>query len=535
MQFVRHDYYAKKARNRYTTGKSVSSPSRGNIYDRTGEKLAINKHSYSIGYNPAQSKAGVNLKRNLSNNLNIGYKKISRFFSSRNSFFWLARKVSPYKIEQLDDYTSSGLVIEKENSRFYPRAPLASSVIGWVGMDNQGLSGIEFNFNRQLKQKKSDSKVLVDAARRRIIRNKEKAAYKPAEITLTLDTNLQYIVHRELKKGFKKYDPKWAMGIIQDPHTGEILAMATYPGGDNNRGVSKDNSKLKNKAVSNIFEPGSTFKIVTAAAALEEDLVEPDEVIDCEGGKYEVGGFPIRDFNPYDELTFKECMLYSSNIGLAKIGDRLGEKLLYKYGRDFGFGNFTGIRLPGEVRGILRKPDRWSGTSVSRISFGQEVGVTAIQLVGAFSTIANGGILYEPRIVKEVVSEKNSRNYEIMPVRRVISSGVAEKMKEILYQVVENGSGSQGKVPGYKTAGKTGTAQKSEPGTGNYAEDKYVALFGGFVPVDDPKYTILVIFDEPAGRLHWGGYVAAPVFSKIARSALSYSNVIGENYMVRKK
>ncbi len=533
IQLIKHDAYASKARSTSTAGNPVNSPPRGNIYDRNGEKLAINRHTYSVGFSPYQGEGSTELKRALSNNLNISYARINQLFNSYQSFFWISRKAPPDNIKNLYKYCLDGLIIEKENSRLYPREPLATSVIGKVGMDNQGLSGIEFNFDQQLKEKRTNYQSLIDAHGRRIVRERPNFSNRSSEVVLTIDSNLQYITHRELEKGFEKYDPNWAIGIIQDPHTGEILALATYPE-RNSIQISKiDNNKLKNKAVSNIFEPGSTFKIVTAAGALEEELVTPGEMIDCEGGEYKVGGFPIRDFEPYDELSFQESMWYSSNIGLAKIGDRLGANLLYKYSRDFGFGNFTGIRLPGEVRGILRKPDRWSGTSVSRISFGQEVGVNAIQLAGAFSTIASGGILYEPRIVKKSSTDKSQNNFDKMPVRRVISEEVADTMKDILLNVVEKGSGFRGKVPGYQTAGKTGTAQKFDPETKTYAEDKYVALFGGFVPVEDPKYTIVVIFDEPAGDLHWGGYVAAPVFSNIARSALSYSNTLDYKYVMK--
>jgi len=527
IQIADHDKFNELARRNYLIEESKVSPVRGDIYDCNGERLAVNKHTYSIGFNSSYGNVSSEMLKEISNACNIDLKYCANLMKDCRRFTWIERHVSPVRAECLLKYRKNGLVIVEENSRFYPHAPIASHVIGCVGTDNQGLSGIEFNFDEQLKGSSGSRKMIRDARGQVLYLEtaEERKKMQAADIYLTIDINLQYIVERELQKGFERYRPRWAMAVIQNPHNGEILAMATYPSYNNNNGAPEDVEDLKNLAVTNIFEPGSTFKIVTAAAALEENAVKPDESINCEDGEYVVGGFPIRDFEPHKFLNFSDCLVYSSNIGFAKIGERLGSRLLYKYARDFGFGNFTGVRLPGETRGILRKPDRWSGTSLSRISFGQEIGVTAVQLVGAFSAVANGGVLYEPRIIKKISVDGQDRYFEPLAIRRVISESKARLLTNIMTDVVKRGSGVRAAVEGYPVAGKTGTAQKFNPETLTYAENKYVALFGGFVPANEPEFTLLVVFDEPDKSLYWGGYVAAPVFSSIAEACLNYLNI----------
>ncbi|MFC2091484.1 peptidoglycan D,D-transpeptidase FtsI family protein [Elusimicrobiota bacterium] len=526
VQISCHEKFESMAKNYYKIQVKKLSPYRGGIFDRNGIPLAINEHTYSIGFNGKFSDLNSDIRKDIKNTLGSRCIK-SNMGREYGGFKWLARHVSPHTAEYLSKYNSKGLIFTQENSRFYPSSPLASSLIGCVGTDNQGLSGIEYNFDRQLRGAEKIQQFIRDA-RGQIIHvssNDSDEKNGVSNIWLTIDINLQYILERELKNGQEKYMTGWGMAIVQDPDTGDILAMAEYPSFNNNSGVPKNVKDLRNRAVSYIFEPGSTFKIVTSAAALEENIIKKDDLIDCEGGEYEVGGFPIRDFEAYDSLTFEDCIVHSSNIGMSKIGERLQSRLLFKYARDFGFGNFTGIRLPGETRGILRKPDRWSGTSLTRISFGQEIGVTAVQLVGAFSTIANGGHLYEPRIVKQIEFNESKRQFEPLKIRRVISQRTAGALNNILKEVVKRGSGVQAKLKGYTVAGKTGTAQKYDPQTQTYKDKKYLALFGGYVPADNPALAIVVIFDEPNVETYWGGYVAAPVFAQIAAASLSYLNV----------
>jgi len=524
LQIKCHARFDKMAKNNYSVQETKISPVRGEIVDRNGMIVAVNNHTYSVGFNFSYDKWDKELSTAVKKILG---KKMQLDIKDARGFQWLARHISPSIAGQFAEYTKKGIVLVKENSRYYPHSPVASKVIGCVGTDNQGLSGIEYNFDKQLKNNGQKKKIIRDARGRlvQLSTSYEDPSENVASIQITLDMNLQYITERELKKGYVKYKPKFALAVMQDPNTGEILAMAEYPSYDNNKGVPDSFSGLKNRAVSYIFEPGSTFKIVTAAAALQEKLVREGEVIYCENGEFEVGGFPIRDFEPHDKLNFTDCMVHSSNIALSKVGARLGDKLLFKYARDFGFGNFSGIRLPGETRGILRKPDRWSGTSLSRISFGQEIGVTATQLVGAFSAIANGGILYEPNVIKNIRFPGSFREFKPLMIRRVVDESTALRLRNILKEVVKRGSGVQAQVGGYSVAGKTGTAQKYNPETDSYAEDKYVALFGGFLPADDPKISLVVMFDEPDVDFYWGGYVAAPVFAEISRAALNYMNI----------
>ncbi|MFW6134538.1 MAG: peptidoglycan D,D-transpeptidase FtsI family protein [Elusimicrobiota bacterium] len=527
IQIFSHDKLNKIARKSSSIKESRTTPKRGEILDSNGEVLAVNKHTYSVGFNPRYFERNWRVERDIASNINIGRNRLKRKIKEADQFIWIKKHVEPEKANKIFKYKKNGLVIVRENYRLYPKSPLASHVIGCVGIDNQGLSGIEFNFDSQLRDSIRIRKMLRDA-RGEIISfsmDRENVDREISNIQLSIDSNIQYIVENELKKGLDKYKANWGMAIVQDPHNGEILGMAVQSSYDNGGGAHSNVKKLKNFAVSNIFEPGSTFKIVTAAAAMEEGIVGVEEKIDCENGEYEIGGFPIRDFEPHGRMSFIDCMVYSSNIGLAKVGEKTGRNILYKYARNFGFGNFSGIRLPGETRGILRKPDRWSGTSLSRISFGQEVGVTGVQLVSAFSVIANGGILYEPRIVKKIWTDSKQRGLKPLPIRRVISKSTAVQLKDILKEVVKRGSGDQAYIKGYPVAGKTGTAQKFNPETFCYAEDKYVSLFGGFVPADDPEVTILVVYDEPECKSYWGGYVAAPVFSNIAKGCLNYMGV----------
>ncbi len=523
IQISSHKKLKRMAKRNYSVKVNKVSPCRGEVCDRNGKPFAINKHTYSVGFNYKYNQMTSEMSKDIERIIGI---RLSESKESKK-FEWIARHITPEVVEHLRKYRKESLIIVKENFRFYPYAPLASQVIGCVGMDNQGLSGIEYNFDKQLKDSTKNQEMLRDAKGRIVCLSVQEDSSNDhlSKVYLTIDMNIQYIAERELKKGFEKYKPRWALAIVQNPLNGHILAMAQYPTFDNNKGVPKSVEDLNNMAISNIFEPGSTFKMVTAAAALEEGIVEKREIIDCEGGEYEVGGFPIRDFKPHEKLTFEDCMVYSSNIALAKIGARLDRKLLFKYARDFGFGNFTGIRLPGETRGILRKPDRWSGTSLSRISFGQEIGVTAVQLAGAISTIANGGLLYEPRIIKKIEVKGGTREFQPLLIRRVVDADTAKTVTGILKEVVKRGSGEKARVERYSAAGKTGTAQKYNPETQTYKEDKYVALFGGFIPADNPQLTILVVFDEPDVEFHWGGYVAAPVFSTIAEATLNYLNI----------
>jgi cell division protein FtsI (penicillin-binding protein 3) len=342
------------------------------------------------------------------------------------------------------------------------------------------------------------------------------------DLVLTIDEVIQYIAERELDKAFKKYNAKAASIVVMDPHTGRILAIANRPTYDLNRrtGVSKD--AMRNRAICDLFEPGSVFKIVTAAAALEEKKVTESDVFFCENGAYRVGGRILHDHRPHGNLTFRQVIEESSNIGTVKIAQLLGPDALYRYIRAFGFGSKLGIDLSGEISGMISAPRSWSKTSITSIPMGQEVGVTALQLASAISVIANGGQLMKPYIVDSVRDNQGRIIKQNKPalLRKVISVDTAMRIKKILTGVVEEGTGRMGKVAGFSAAGKTGTAQKLEP-NGTYSHSKFIASFIGFAPAEDPILAIVVTVDEPH-PYYFGGVVAAPVFQKVAGDAIRY-------------
>ncbi len=347
------------------------------------------------------------------------------------------------------------------------------------------------------------------------------------DIVLTLDEVIQFISERELDRGIEESGAKGGMAIAMIPHTGEILALSVRPRFNPNDVGMYQPSDWRNRAITDLYEPGSTFKIVASAAALEEGLVSLDELIDCEEGALKVGGGFLHDHEPYGILSFEEVIQKSSNIGIYKVAQRLGEDRLYEYAKAFGFGERTGIDLTGEVSGMIRPPARWSGRSLASMSMGQEVGVTALQMIRAASVIANGGWLPQPHLVKEIRDENGVvESFSPNTVRRVVSEETAQIMTQALKGVVHGeGTGELAAFGGFHVAGKTGTAQKIDPLTGRYSRSKVISSFVGIVPADDPRVVIYVVLDEPEG-VKWGGLVAAPVFKRIAKQTLSYMGVL---------
>ncbi|OGR84301.1 MAG: hypothetical protein A2901_03050 [Elusimicrobia bacterium RIFCSPLOWO2_01_FULL_54_10] len=342
-------------------------------------------------------------------------------------------------------------------------------------------------------------------------------------VTLTIDRTLQYYAEKELKAGVEEFQAKSGMILIQDPRTGDILAMASYPHFDPNilsKGTLPENFNRKwldNPAVSHLFEPGSTLKVVTFAAALEEKAISSNEMFNCEGGKWKVAGAVINDHEPQGLLTASQVLEKSSNIGTAKVGLKLGAERFYRYVRAFGFGTRTGLPIPGETDGLFREPRKWTPQSLPVLSFGQEIGVTAVQLIGAFSAVANGGLLMEPRVTR-------TENQAPRMVRRVVSAKTCATLNEMMRAVVERGTGSKARVPGFTVCGKTGTAQKIDPKTRKYSDEKYVASFCGFLPAKNPALVGLVILDEPR-TTYWGGETAAPVFSRVMSRAVTVLDI----------
>jgi cell division protein FtsI (penicillin-binding protein 3) len=435
----------------------------------------------------------------------------------------LARKLNPDKSAAIKKLNIKGLGFLKETKRIYPNSYLASHVIGFSGMDNVGLEGVERDYNRYLKGIGGWAIFLRDARQKKLdIWEKMVLPVDGNDLVLTIDEVIQYIAERELDKAFKDFHAKGATIIVMDPHTGRILALANRPTYDLNEHSETSKDSMRNRAICDLLEPGSVFKIVTASAALEEKKASEEDVFFCENGSYKAGGRILHDHRPHGLLTFRQVIEESSNIGTVKIAQLLGADKLYHYIKAFGFGSKLGIDISGEISGMLSPPRTWSKTSITSIPIGQGVAVTALQLASAISVIANGGQLMKPYIVDSIRDSQGHLIKENKPalIHKAISVDTAMRIKKILTGVVEEGTGKLAKVSGFSAAGKTGTAQKLEP-NGTYSHTKYVASFIGFSPAEDPILTIVVVIDEPH-PYYFGGVVAAPVFQKVASDAIRY-------------
>lgn len=512
-------------------------PQRGTIYDCQKRELAITIDVDSVCAFPRHIADKRETAAKIAVVLNENPQKVLAKLNTQKYFVWLARKITEDQSRALKAMKLAGVDLVKEGKRFYPEGILANQLIGFVGMDNEGLTGIEKGYDEYIRGESSYLLRGKDAKGRSVLNDLQTCfeSNGSRDIVLTLDTTIQYIAEREIDEAWKKHKGKDALIIVQRAKTGEILAVAGRPtfSGDKIHAESLDEMRIK--AITDFYEPGSTFKIFTAAAALEERVVTPIDRFFCENGKYKVGSTFIRDHEKEGWLTFAQVIERSSNIGCAKVADKLGKEKMYYYARLFGFGSPTGVGLSGEADGLLRKPKDWSGVSLGRVSFGQEIGVTPLQLVNAVSAVANGGLMMQPFIVKHIQNKDGSMIKQFQPqrVRQVISPETAKVLNDILKGVVERGTGVMAQVKGYKVAGKTGTAQKIDPATRKYSSSKYVASFVGYLPADDPEITVLVIVDEPKG-LYWGGSICAPVFGRVAAEVMRYLNIPGEEPLIAK-
>jgi cell division protein FtsI (penicillin-binding protein 3) len=525
LQVIRYGDWLQRAQRQQQRTIEVA-PRRGNIYDRNGHELAMSISVDSVFAVPSEIPDPENTATLLSRVLRNDPREIVARLKASRSFAWIARKVDAETSQRIRALNLRGIYFQKEPKRFYPKRDLAAQAIGYVGLDDEGLGGIEHAFEGQLHGHAGKMYITMDA-RKRWFGRVERQPDPGANVVLTIDEKIQYIAERELEQAMQTTRSEAGTVIVQNPRTGEILALANRPTFNPNIYREAPPAALKNRAVSDIYEPGSTFKIVTISGAIEEKLTRPDDVIDCQMGAIVIGGMRIRDHEKLGLLTVSQVLAKSSDVGAIKIGLRLGEDRFYNYIRSYGFGQQTGIELPGETRGLARPVNRWSKVSIGAISMGQEIGVSPLQMVSMVSTIANDGVYTPPHIVAGVLPpRKTPQTVTFRPSgqHRVTSTMTAVEMKKMMEGVVLFGTGRRAILDGYTSAGKTGTAQKVDPNTGAYSHSKYVATFAGFAPVNNPALTIVVILDSAVG-LHQGGQICAPVFARIAQQVLAYMNV----------
>src|ERR1700723_3323907 len=525
LQIFRYGSFLKQAEHQQQREIPLSAK-RGVIYDRAGHELAMSVLVDSAFAVPSEVKdlpTAVSLiTRITGEDRNV----VLADCHGHKTFCWVARKADDETIQRIKSLGLQGIHFQKEPKRFYPARDLAAQVVGTVGMEDSGQSGIEHAFDDELRGRAGKMSISVDA-RRQWFSDVEKQPEPGENLVLTVDKNIQYIAEKELEQAI--HDTRAIAGtvIVENPHTGEILALANRPTFNPNLRKQITPGALTNRAVSYVYEPGSTFKLVTISAALEEKLTNPDEVFDCQMGSIVYNGMRIRDSKPHGLLPVWGVLAESSDVGAIKIALRLGEDRFYKYIRAYGFGQQTGIELPGETRGLTKPVNRWSKVSIGAISMGQEIGITPLQLSTLVSTIANDGVAVPPRILSGTVPPQgNLQTVAFHPAEshRVISSFTAAEMRSMMQKVVLEGTGRKAVLEGYTSAGKTETAQKVDPATGAYSKTKYIGSFAGFAPVNNPQIVVAVILDSAVG-LHQGGQVSAPVFKRISQQVLEYLHV----------
>jgi cell division protein FtsI/penicillin-binding protein 2 len=526
-----HKYLDNKARQQHIKVEDIQVR-RGIIFDRKGRELALNLDLESLYCDPANltfKDKDTDVGR-LASLMAKEPKAILARIPEEGRFAWIERKLAPETADQIRELNIEGLGFITEARRFYPKGELASHILGFVGVDNQALEGVELKYDKFLKT--TGGKIFLERdARGRTLSSGVDMEMKGNNIVLSIDEVLQRLVEKELDKAMAHWRAHAATAIMMDPFTGDILALANRPAYDPNRGSSAGDHEKRNRAITDCYEPGSTFKIIIGSGSLEEKLVNPSTLFDVSRGAIDVGGKTIRDVHRYGVLTFKEVIQKSSNVGSIMVGMKLGKERLYHYAKLFGIGEKTGIDLPGEVSGWLHPPERWSGTSLGAIPIGQEVAVTPLQVLRAYAAIANGGFLVRPHVVSQIFGPDGRimASFNDKEMKRIVSAKTAETFKNILKSVTEaGGTGKSASVDGNPVAGKTGTAQMINPLTKRYSKEKFVSSFVGFVPADNPRLAMIIVVYEPKGAIY-GGAVAAPVFRDIATQALSYLDVPRED------
>lgn len=527
LQVVRHDDLLRVAEKQHS--KTIAlKPKRGSIVDRHGQPLAVSSSAESLYALPARIQDPDRLAGALAPILDEPAAEIEKRLTAERPFTWVRRKLPPPVAQAVRALREPGLGFVQESLRLYPNRELAAHLLGFVGADGQGLEGVEWTWDRDLAGQSGLALVERDGLGREMtgLPMVLKPAVPGRGVSLTLDATVQYLAERELDAAWRRTRSKAALAVVLDPRTGELLALAIRPTFNPNSFAAATPAEWRNRAITDPFEPGSTFKVILAATALEEGVVHPDDRIYGEQGAITVANTVIHDWKRYGWLTFSEVLQHSSNVGAIKAGLALGRERFYRYIVGFGFGSLTGLGLPGESRGRVRPPGEWSQLSLASVSIGQEVSVTVIQMVAAFAAVANGGRLLRPWAVRAVLDPagREIQSFEPRVVRQVISPVTARTLTQILTRVVAQGTGKPAAILGYDVAGKTGTAQKLDPLTRRYSRAPGVLSFVGFAPAEDARFVMLVLLDEPQ-TAQWGSEAAAPVFAAVGSRLLRSLNV----------
>ncbi|MEK6532087.1 MAG: penicillin-binding protein 2, partial [Deltaproteobacteria bacterium] len=529
LQVLEADKLKRLAARQHTKTVTVQSR-RGDIYDRNLKEMAVSIEVDSIFAKPKNIKSPIKVAKALAPVLSEDHDEILKRLKSPSSFVWLKRQVDLNDNERGLISGMDGIGIVKESRRYYPNSHLASNLIGFTGLDSNGLEGVERFYDDTLKGASRKFVTSRDATGRLLLYD-DMERLLPSQgmvIELTIDKTIQHIAEKSLKKAVDESDAKGGTAIVMDPHTGEVLAMASLPDFDPNDYSLSTPKHWRNRTIADRFEPGSVLKLFLIAGALEESSVKPADSFYCENGSFKVADRVFHDTKKHGWLNVSQILKYSSNIGAAKIGQRLGRHGLYRHLKAFGFGEKTGIDLPGETGGSLTHPSKWSGVTLETVSFGQGVSTTGIQIATALSAIANNGLLMKPYVVRSIKDPSGNIVSESNPVvvRRIISEGTAEKVTRMMIGVTnDGGTGVRAALSDFEVAGKTGTAQKPDLKNGGYKKDAYFSSFIGFVPARRPRLAIVVTVDEPRMERHHGGVVAAPVFREIAEESLAYLGV----------
>jgi len=519
--FSYSEYFAKAQRQQQRIFEI--SPMRGTIYDRKGRELAVSLPMDSVFADPAEITDVGMVARLLSRVLDVPADDLETKIDGAHTPVRLARKLSPEDVQRISDMNLKGVFFQKENRRVYPQRELAASVLGYVDVDEKGIGGIEYSLDKQIRGRPGRMMVMADG-RRQWYDRREAAADPGASISLTIDETIQYIAEKELARAIQETHAKAGTVVVQDPNSGELLAIANWPTFDANDPGNYPDQDRTDRAVVSAYEPGSTFKVITLTGAIENGVTNPNELIDCQMGQILVAGRLIHDWKKFGVLSVREVLANSSDVGAIKIALRLGGPRFYDTIRAFGIGQLTGIELPGENRGLMRPLENWSPNSIGSLAIGQEVSVTPVQIVSAISAVANGGTLYAPHVVREIRGGDPGALRAAPGPRPVTDGRTAATIRELMEGVMIEGTGKKSQLEGYTSGGKSGTAQKIDPATGRYSATQYNSSFVGFAPVNNPAVTILVVLDSPEGE-HHGGMVGGPVFKRVAEQVLAYLSV----------